>query len=84
MDQETTGLLLRLREAILESLNSNNIEESIVALERSGYRVFVSVDAVPDQAGTVPEAEGAASFTAGPCILSPSDELFLRSLHIGF
>ena len=82
MDQETTGLLNKVREAILESLNSHNIEESIVALESSGYRVFVSLDLVLDD--TVPEAEGEVSFPSEPCALSPNDELFLRSLHIRF
>ena len=82
MDQETTELLYKVREAILESLSSHNIEESIVALERSGYRLFVSVDAVLDEIGTAPEAEGEASFPSGPCSWSPSDESFLRSLHI--
>jgi hypothetical protein len=84
MDQETTGLLNKVREAILESLNSHNIEQSIVALESSGYRVFVSLDLVLDDTGTVPEAEGEASFPSEPCVLSQTDELFLRSLHIRF
>jgi len=84
MDQQTSGLLHRLKDAILASLHSQNIEESIIALEQSGYRVFVSLDAVLAGAATLPEPEAALSLAAEPCSLSPSDEVFLQSLHIAF
>jgi hypothetical protein len=80
MNQETNRLLRKLQGAILESLGGSDIEDAITAIESTGQRVRVSVDAVLEDLSASEDDE---EFDPEDFLsLSPSDELFLRSLHI--
>jgi hypothetical protein len=82
MHPKTARLLQEVREAILESLRWQDIADAIYALERSGYQVFVSVEATLGETGTLPRRRNGMSVASNGFALSPSDELFLRVLHI--
>lgn len=79
MRAENTHLLQELNEAVLDALGSYwNADAGF----GSGYRVFVSVDLMLDDAEILPEGVSGMSFPSNAFSLSPSDELFLRMLHI--
>jgi len=82
MQAETARMMQELREAISASLGSHGLADAISALERSGHRVLVTVDATVDQSETVTKEESGVSFASDAFSLSPSDELFLRTMHI--
>jgi len=82
MHLETDRLLQELRETICAALGSHGIANAISALERSGHHVLVSVDATLDETETVPKRQNEMSFSSDAFSLSPSDELFLRTMHI--
>ena len=91
IDQKTDELLQKLRQAICDCLCSEEMEQTVKALERSGYRVFVSLDAVlQDESLDDLLREAVESAEPGPAelaksddlFLTKSDELFLKALHI--
>jgi len=82
MDHKADELLQKLRIAIHDCLCSEDIERTVRALERSGYRVFVSLDAVQDEALDELLNEVVDSPDTDTPHWSASDELFLKALHI--
>ncbi len=82
IDQKTDQLLQKLRAAICDCLCCEEMEQTVNVLERSGYRLFISIDAVQDD--SIDELLQAVAESPEPVSLpfSESDELFLKALHI--
>ena len=83
IDQKTADLLRQLQTALCDCLASNDMEQTITALEDSGYRVFVYVDAVQDEPPVEEDSASDEEWELQPARFTRDDELFLKAMCIG-